>query len=85
MVQKRSCHREDGPARFFYDGDEEWWLDGEWIWGFYEREKLDLTNKIIISKESHPKYSTAQVWKWLDENGVKEQIVIPGMEEFILE
>ncbi len=44
---------------------------------------IDLRNKIILSKEPHPKYPTCQVLKYIDEYGIKEKIIIPGMEEYI--
>ncbi len=77
-------HREDGPARFFYFGDVEWYLEDKLIWAS-DYEKIDFTNKIILSKEQHSLYPIVQVWKYIDENGVQEQIVIPGMEECFIE
>ena len=47
--------------------------------------KVDLRSKIILSKDTHPEYPTVQVWKYIGQNGIREQIVIPGMEEYILE
>jgi len=76
-------HREDGPAFVNQQGFKTWDLEGEEI--FSSTEKLDLTNKIVLSKEVHPEYPTVQVWKYIGQNGIREQIVIPGMEEYILE
>ena len=77
-------HREDGPADIWKDGYKQWWLDGGRIWSS-DLNKIDLKNKIIFSKEPHPEYPNIQVWKWLDQNKIREQIVIPGMEEYIIE
>ena len=77
-------HREDGPAYFEPRSNYSvWWLDGELIWSSYD--KLDLTDQIILSKTKHPKYPTAQVWKILEKDKVYERIIIPGMEELIIE
>jgi len=76
-------HREDGPARIYNDVFKVWRLEGKFIWDSYK--KLDLTNEIILSKTKHPEYPTVQVWRILDSGKVYEQIIIPGMEEYILE
>ena len=76
-------HREDGPARIHKDGYKSWYLDGKYVCS--STHKFDLRNKIILSKEKHSKYSTIQVWKILDKDKIYEQIVIPGMEECIIE
>ena len=76
-------HREDGPARIYKDGYKEWWLDSQSI--HKSIYKINLTNQIILSKTKHPLYLTVQVWKILDKDRVYEQIIIPGMEEFIIE
>jgi len=76
-------HREDGPAYIRKDGYKEWWLDGKGIWD--STCKLDLTNQIILSKVRHPLYPTVQIWKILGKNGLYEQFIVPGMEEFIKE
>ena len=75
-------HKEDGPAHIREDGVKFWDLDGVFIWD--SNDILDLTNQIILSKTQHPLYPTVQVWKILDKNGLREQIKIPGMEEFII-
>ena len=80
---KGEWHREDGPAYVGLDGYLEWWLEGFCIWDSHR--KLDLTNQYILSKSQHPLYPTVQVWKILNKDRVYEQIVIPGMEEFIIE
>ena len=67
-------HREDGPAYVEFNGYKSWWLDGKVIW--ISNGKLDLTNKIILSKSQHPLYPTVQVWKILNKNEVYEQIII---------
>ena len=77
-------HREDGSAMVLKSGNKEWWLDGKPIW-ISDLPKLDLTNKIILSKTQHPKYPTVQVWKILDSIGLYDFIVIPKMEELITE
>jgi len=77
-------HREDGPAIIWIAGDKEWYLNGKCIWES-DCEKIDLRNKIILSKDQHPEYPTVQVWKYIDENGIREQIMIPGMEDYIIE
>ncbi len=82
--KNKRFHREDGPAFIGTNKIKEWWLAGEYIWDF-SRSKIDLRNCIILSKESHPIYSTVKVWKWIDKNEIKEQVVIPGMEEYIVE
>jgi len=77
-------HREDGPAWIRnYDNYKNWILDGKHIWK--STKILDLTNQIVLSKEKHPEYPTVQVWKILDKDRIYEQIIIPRMEEFILE
>ena len=75
-------HRKDGPAHIKLDGHKSWHLDGKYVW-HSNRTPLDLTNKIILSKSQHPEYPTVQIWKILGPNGLREQIIIPGMEEFI--
>jgi len=75
-------HREDGPAAILANGIKIWYLNNKCIWSS-NWDKLDFTNKIILSKERHSMYPTVQVWKYIDENGIKEQIVILGMEEYI--
>ncbi len=77
-------HRKDGPAVIYSDGDKEWWLNGICVWDS-DFDKLDFTNIIILSKHQHPEYSTIQIWKYIDEDGIHEQIIIPGMEEYIFE
>jgi len=77
-------HREDGPAVNRKIGDKMWYLDGNCMWSS-TWNNLDLRNKIILSKNPHPKYFTVQVWKWLDKNRIREQIVIPGMEKWFIE
>ncbi len=82
--KNKRFHREDGPAKIWTVGYKEWWLDGKRVWesGF---QKLILKNKIILSKEIHPEYSTCQVWKYIDGNGIREQVMIPEMEEWFIE
>ena len=75
-------HREDGPAYIGKDGHKSWHLDGKYVW-HSNRTPLDLTNQIVLSKSQHPEYPTVQIWKILGPNGLREQIIIPGMEEFI--
>ena len=77
-------HREDGPARIYKEGFNSWWLDEKFIW-HSNRTPLDLTNQIIFSKVQHPDYPTVQIWKILGPNGLYEQVIIPGMEELIIE
>ena len=76
-------HKEEGPARIYKDDYKVWWLDGKIIWSSYD--KLDLTNKIILSKTQHLNYPIVQIWKVLDSEGIYELTVIPGMEEVIKE
>ncbi len=77
-------HREDGPAVVWINGDREWWLNDDIIWKS-QFGQLCLKHKIIVSKEKHPEYSTVQVWKYIDGNGIQERIIVPGMEDFIIE
>lgn len=77
-------HREDGPAKTLIEGYKSWWLNGNYIWNS-DYEKFDLRNTIVLSKDPHPLYPTVQVWKYLDMEGIKEQIIIPGMEEWFTE
>jgi len=77
-------HREDGPAYIEANGIEEWYLQGVYIW-HSKIEKFDLKNYIVLSKEQHPEYPTVQVWKYIDGNRIREQIIIPGMEAWIIE
>ncbi len=77
-------HREDGSADIWKDGYKQWWLDGGRIWSS-DLNKIDLKNHIVLSKDSHPKYFTVQVWKWLDKNRIQEQVINPGMKEYITE
>ena len=83
-IKNGERHREDGPAVVWGSGHKFWYLDGIIIW-FSVWKTLDFTNKIILSKEQHPRYPTCQVLKYIDENGIQEQVVIPGMEEFVIE
>ncbi len=83
-LQNKKLHREDGPAIVYSDGYKEWHLGGKWVWSS-SRSKIFLKNKIILSKEQHPKYPTVQVWKYIDGNGFREQVIVPGMEDFIIE
>ena len=81
-----NLHKEDGPAYVgtAYVGISSykvWRLDGKFIWS--SNYKHDLRNEILLSKDQHPKYPTVQVWKILDKDKIYEQIMIPGMEEFI--
>jgi len=76
-------HREDGPAYIRNDGYKYWDLDEKPIWD--SDDKLDLTNEILLSKEKHSEYPTIQIWKILNKDKVYEQIIIPGMEEYIQE
>ena len=76
-------HREDGPAYVGINGYKVWYLEGKFIW--CPNDKLDLTNKIVLSKAQHPLYPTLQIWKILDKDKVWEKTIIPGMEEYILE
>ena len=78
-----NLHREDDPANVFSNAYERWLLDGKLVWG--STQKLDLTNKIILSKSQHPKYSRVQIWKILDKDEVYDLTVIPGMEKWIIE
>lgn len=81
---KNGCrHREDGPAYIGLSGYKEWWLDSTIIWAS-NLDKLDLRNKIILSKEPHLEYPACQLFKYVDKNGIKERIIVPGMEEFII-
>ncbi len=77
-------HREDGPAKIWKNEYKEWWLNGCPIWSIGWLE-VDLRDKIILSKEPHPKYPTVQILKYISQHGIKEQIMIPGMEEYITE
>ena len=81
--RNRKFHREDGPAYTGKKGYKSWYLNNKFIWD--SDDKLDLTNEILLSKENHSEYPNIQVWKILDKNGLREQIIIPGMEEFIKE
>ena len=75
-------HREDGPARIYKDENEKiWYLNGKWIWN--SNLVIDLTKEILLSKTKHPDYSGIEVWKILDSSGLREQVIIPGMEEYI--
>ncbi len=77
-------HREDGPAKIWNSGYKSWYLDDKIIWAS-NWAKFDLKYRIILSKEPHPEYPNAQIWKWIDQYGVWEQVIIPGMKEFIIE
>jgi len=77
-------HREDGPAYISISGCEEWYLNGQIFWNS-NWDALDLTNCIILSKNLHPEYPTIQIWKYINGNGIQNQIIIPGMEAWILE
>mgnify|MGYP001114144883 CR=1 FL=1 len=77
-------HREDGPAVIWKNGKKSWWLNGYRIW-YSNQNKLDLNEYIVLLKEPHLGYSTCQVLKYIDQNGIQEQIIIPGMEEWIIE
>ena len=76
-------HRENEYAYIGNKNYKEWWLDGKPIWN--SNMELDLINQIILSKTQHPEYPLAQVWKILNKNEVYEQLVIPGMDEYIQE
>ena len=78
-----NLHREDGPAYIEPNGYKSWRLNGNYIWDSYN--KLDLTNKIILSKTQRSEYPSVQIWKILGKNGLYEQVIIPGMEELIKE
>ncbi len=78
-------HREDGFSYKSYNNDHYHWALNGIVLFCTNTGKIDLRNKIILSKEQHPLYSTVQVWKYLNENWIQEQIVIPGMEEYIIE
>jgi len=74
-------HRENGPSIIDKNGYRGWWLKGNFIWDS-NSTKFDLTTCIILSKEQHPEYPTCQVWNYVNEHGIKEQIIIPEMEEW---
>ena len=76
-------HREDGPAVNYKAGYNSWYLNDIFVWN--TDCKLDFTNQIILSKKQHSFYPTVQVWKILGSNGLYEQIIVPGMEEYIQE
>jgi len=77
-------HREDGPAYIWANGRKFWYLDGKFIWDS-EYDKINLKNRIILSKDPHPLYPNIQVWKYLDKDKIRERIIIPGMEEWFIE
>ncbi len=77
-------HCSDGSARVWNNGRKEWHLVGEFIWSS-DLNKVYLKNKIVFSKTQHPEYPTVQVWKWLEKDKIKEQIVICGMEAWFME
>jgi len=77
-------HREDGPAIIWENDDKAWYLDNKMIWSS-RWNKLNLKNKIILSKGIHPEYPTVQIWKYIDQNGIQEQVINPGMKEYITE
>jgi len=83
--RRKGClHREDGPAIIASDGTRRWYLDNEYVWSS-KWNKINYRNCILLSKEQHPEYPTVQIWKYVNKHGIKEQIVIPGMEECIIE
>ncbi len=77
-------HREDGPAIIWSNGCKEWRLHGTKIWNS-NYNKISLKECIILSKEKHSEYPACQLWKYIDENGIRKLFVIPGMEECITE
>jgi len=79
-----NLHREDGPARIRRTGTNTWYLNSLWIWDSI-LGTFEFTDCIILSKETHPEYPTVQVWKYLNAETIKEQIIIPGMEEWVIE
>ncbi len=82
-LKNGKSHREDGPARIRNDGYKSWWLDGDCIWSS-NRCEVNLKNTIILLEEPHPIYPNCYFLKWLDMRGIKEQIMIPGMEKCII-
>ncbi len=86
-LKNGKLHREDGPAEIWKKDKkqfESWHLNARFIWTTSWGE-CNLKNSIILSKEQHPNYPTVQIWKWIGWNGVREQIMIPGMESLFLE
>ncbi len=77
-------HREDGPASIWATGRKIWYLEDKLIWSSGWKP-INLKDKIIFSKEIHPEYPTVQIWKYLDKNGIREQVIISGMEEYVVE
>ncbi len=77
-------HREDGPAIIDDTGYKRWYLNDKFIWSSL-MERRYLKDKIILSKNLHPEYPTVQIWKWIEINGMREQIMIPGMEYWFIE
>jgi len=59
-------------------------LNGMWGWDS-NSDKSYFKNKKLVSMEIHSKYPTVQVWKYIDEYGIQERIIIPGMEEWFIE
>ncbi len=56
------------------------------MWGWDSNsDKSYFKNKKLVSMEIHSKYPTVQVWKYIDEYGIQERIIIPGMEEWFIE
>jgi len=77
-------HREDGPAIIWKNGDKSWHIDNNHLWNSHWA-KLDLRDKIILSKDPHSLYQTVQVLKYIDKDRIQKRIMIPGMEEHIIE
>jgi len=75
-------HREDREAVIYYSVNrQEWWLEGKRIWS----SDIPITNHKIFEKKQHLVYPEVQIWKYIDNNLVKEQVVIPGMNYWFIE
>lgn len=71
-----NLHREDGPAAIYrHVVLSKWYLEGKLIWS----SDTPLMDYKILSREPHLLYPTVEIWKYLDEGKVKDQIMIPGM------
>lgn len=69
-------HRIDGPAVEYINGKKEWWVDGI---QYAERDlEYFCKNCVFLGKE---KRKHELVWlRFLDEDGIEEYPIVPGMD-----
>ncbi len=84
-VKNGALHNANGPSAIdCFNKSKYWHLNGVLIWNS-GRPKFYLKELSYLSNKRHPKFRTVHVLSYLNANGIKEQIIIPGMEPWFPE